>query len=269
MSMRVEFYGCIIGQCSLHFCKDFLSDCRLLIALLSCKWHIFWSQIYFASYIGGLPYKVIFANNARRSLLSHPLPYPTPPLPRKKIKVARSLQYQLRSPLRTVPVEIVINPLNECARCIKIHFRRRNQTLFTNVLWLAGPQCNRPMGMEKRRIRSQQISASSEWDVNHGARLARLNQKRTGRTMGAWSARVNNAHQWLQINMRVPMKVTSVATQGRSDASQWVTRYMLSYSMDGAHFTTYWSQGRAWVCYSLKEKYPYVSLLDRCHRWVW
>lgn len=156
----------------------------------------------------------------------------------------------------------------ECACCIKIHFRRRNQTLFTNLLWLAGPQCNRPMGMEKRRIRSQQISASSEWDLNHGARLARLNQKRTGRTMGAWSARVNNAHQWLQINMRVPMKVTSVATQGRSDASQWVTRYMLSYSMDGAHFTTYWSQGRAWVCYSFTEKYPYFSF-DRCYRWVW
>lgn len=105
------------------------------------------------------------------------------------------------------------------------------------------------MGMENRRIRSNQISASSEWDVNHGARLARLNQKRTGRTMGAWSARVNNHYQFLQIDMGVPMKVTSVATQGRSDASQWVTKYMLSYSIDGAHYTIYWSQGRPWVGY--------------------
>lgn len=111
-----------------------------------------------------------------------------------------------------------------------------------------GPRCNRPIGMENRRIRNQQISASSEWDANHGARLARLNQKRTGRTMGAWSARVNNAYQFLQIDLRVPMKVTSVATQGRSDANQWVTKYMLSFSLDGAHFAVYWSQGRPWVC---------------------
>ena len=126
--------------------------------------------------------------------------------------------------------------------------------------------------MENRRIRSNQISASSEWDVNHGARLARLNQKRTGRTMGAWSARVNNHHQFLQIDMRVPMKVTSVATQGRSDASQWVTKYMLSYSIDGAHYTIYWSQGRPWVCYCLIRlliglSYKLVPDLYRKHKY--
>ena len=95
------------------------------------------------------------------------------------------------------------------------------------------------MGMENRRIRSNQISASSEWDVNHGARLARLNQKRTGRTMGAWSARVNNHHQFLQIDMRVPMKVTSVATQGRSDAKQYVTSFAVAYSPDGYRWTPF------------------------------
>lgn len=121
------------------------------------------------------------------------------------------------------------------------------------------------MGMENRRIRSQQVSSSSDWDVNHSARLARLNQKRTGKTMGAWSARVNNAYQWLQIDMKVPMKVTSVATQGRSDASQWVTKYMLSYSIDGAHFTTYWSQGRAWVCYISELSFDYLI----CHLFRW
>ena len=72
--------------------------------------------------------------------------------------------------------------------------------------------------------------------------------------MGSWSARVNNHHQFLQIDMRVPMKVTSVATQGRSDASQWVTKYMLSYSLDGAHYTIYWSQGRPWVCNCLNRR---------------
>jgi len=111
------------------------------------------------------------------------------------------------------------------------------------------------MGMESGKIRSQQISASSEWDKNHGARLGRLNQKRAGRAIGAWSASISNHHQWLQIDMRGPMKVTGVATQGRNDhTNQWVTRYLLSYSLDGAHFTTYWSQGRPWVRLGLERR---------------
>ena len=104
------------------------------------------------------------------------------------------------------------------------------------------------MGMETGKIRSQQISASSEWNINHAARLGRLNQKRAGKAIGAWSAAICNSYQWLQIDTKVPMKVTSVTTQGRNDnTNQWVTRYQISYSLDGAHFTTYWSQGRAWV----------------------
>ena len=156
--------------------------------------------------------------------LSHELPY-------LKSLGRRTEWWNRQSPLKKMPVMpkcIIENVIKACLP--------------------TGPQCNRPIGMENRRIRNQQISASSEWDVNHGARLARLNQKRTGRTMGAWSARVNNAYQFLQIDLRVPMKVTSVATQGRSDANQWVTKYMLSFSLDGAHFAVYWSQGRPWVC---------------------
>ena len=71
---------------------------------------------------------------------------------------------------------------------------------------------------------------------------------------------MNNPHQFLQIDMRVPMKVTSIATQGRSDANQWVTKYMLSYSIDGAHYTIYWSQGRPWVRYCLNTSYVGLEL---------
>ena len=108
---------------------------------------------------------------------------------------------------------------------------------------LSGPKCDKALGIENGRIRNQQISASSEWDRNHAAYLAKLNRRRTGRLMGAWSSRVNNAHQWLQVYLKIPMKITSVATQGRNDAHQWVTKYRLSSSIDGAHFAFYWSQG--------------------------
>lgn len=32
------------------------------------------------------------------------------------------------------------------------------------------------------------------------------------------------------------MKITKVDTQGRQDSNQWVTRYLLSSSLDGIHW---------------------------------
>lgn len=85
------------------------------------------------------------------------------------------------------------------------------------------------------------------WDARHGPALARLNLKRTRVTMGAWSAAANNRYQWLQIDLGRFMKLKKIATQGRQDANQWVTRYQLSYSIDGAHFTSYVANGRVLV----------------------
>ena len=102
--------------------------------------------------------------------------------------------------------------------------------------------------MESGKIRDTQISASSEADSNHAVRLGRVNQKPSGKKIGAWAAGITNAYQWLQIDLKIPMKITSVTTQGRNDnTNQWVTRYLVEYSLDGAHFITYWSQGNAYV----------------------
>ena len=102
--------------------------------------------------------------------------------------------------------------------------------------------------MEKGKIRDTQISASSEWDSNHAAKLGRLNQKPAGKRIGAWAAGIPNAYQFLQIDLRIPMKITSVSTQGRNDnTNQWVTRYTIEYSLDGAHFKTFWSHGNVYV----------------------
>ncbi|XP_068726460.1 uncharacterized protein, partial [Montipora capricornis] len=112
---------------------------------------------------------------------------------------------------------------------------------------IIGPRCNRPIGIENGKIRGTQISASSEADSNHAAQLGRLNQKPSGKKIGAWAAGSVSAYQWLQIDLKIPMKLTSVTTQGRNDnTNQWVTRYLIEYSLDGAHFTTYWSQGNVY-----------------------
>ena len=49
---------------------------------------------------------------------------------------------------------------------------------------------------------------------------------------------MNNARQWLQICLGNIARITGIVTQGRRDAHQWVTRYVLSYG-DGSIFKAY------------------------------
>ena len=102
--------------------------------------------------------------------------------------------------------------------------------------------CNAPLGMENGLISDAQISASSEWDNNHGADRARLNGRRINLKKGAWSSRYNTLGQWLQVDLETYATVTGLATRGRSDADQWVTKYRMQYSNDGVNFHWYREQ---------------------------
>ena len=102
-----------------------------------------------------------------------------------------------------------------------------------------------PLGMENGAISDAQISASSQWDDNHGPHRARLNRRRFGNKRGAWSALNNDIYQWLQVDLGKYTTVTRIATQGRSDwGSRWVTKYMLQYSEDGVNFHFYKALGQ-------------------------
>ena len=99
--------------------------------------------------------------------------------------------------------------------------------------------------MESGAISDGQISASSQWDGNHAAIQGRLHFEAGGGKAGGWSTRENNANQWLQIDLGSEYrKVTRVATQGRNDYPQWVTKYKLQYSYDGVHFQYYREKGQ-------------------------
>lgn len=87
------------------------------------------------------------------------------------------------------------------------------------------------------------MTASSSYNVFHGPFLARLHRTRTGRYMGAWVARIRNSNQWLQVALGRPMTITGIATQGRHDANQWVTRYLVAFSQDNMHFEYYMEYG--------------------------
>lgn len=95
------------------------------------------------------------------------------------------------------------------------------------------------MGLQSGRLKNHMITASSVWDVNHAAHLARLHNRRRGRYMGAWFARYNTRYQWLQTDFGGAAKIIRISTQGRQDANQWVTQYYVTHSLDRVHFSEY------------------------------
>lgn len=96
--------------------------------------------------------------------------------------------------------------------------------------------------MESGKIKDGQISASSEYTSDkHGARFARLNKNLGG---GSWVAKTKDKNQWLQISLGTKVKVTAVASQGRTLYDQWVTKYKLQYGNDGKNFQYYKEEGK-------------------------
>ena len=94
--------------------------------------------------------------------------------------------------------------------------------------------------MENGAISDRQITASSQLDASHAATGGRLNFKATAHKAGSWSGGSNDSSQWLQIDLGIQnTKVTRVATQGRDNSPQWVTKYKLQYSDDGENFHYY------------------------------
>ena len=109
----------------------------------------------------------------------------------------------------------------------------------------------RPVGMEHGAIPDSQVSASSSLDSSQ-PHYARLNSQPVQRNRkGSWSAGSDNSSQWLQIDLGDQFtNVTCVATQGRQDYPQWVTKYNLQYSNDAITFHFYTDEkGQARVNY--------------------
>ncbi|KAK3730961.1 hypothetical protein QZH41_007182 [Actinostola sp. cb2023] len=100
--------------------------------------------------------------------------------------------------------------------------------------------CNiEPLGMQSKAIPDARITASSMWDGNHAPAQGRLNYKPPRGKAGSWSSRHNRVGQWIQVDLNRVTKVAGIATQGRSNANQWVKQYKLQYSSDGKTFNNY------------------------------
>ena len=94
--------------------------------------------------------------------------------------------------------------------------------------------------MENGAISDGQITASSKWDSLHEPYQARLHFKGSPKKAAAWSAGANNINQWLQVDLGDQYtNITHIATQGRANSDQRVTKYNLQYSIDGTNFVNY------------------------------
>ena len=106
--------------------------------------------------------------------------------------------------------------------------------------------------MESSAISDGQITASTVRDVNHASFQGRLHYLAIPGKAGSWSAKFNNLDQWLQIDLGNQLiKITGLATQGRNNFGQWVTKYKVQYSDDGANFRYYSDQCEIKVVYRL------------------
>lgn len=54
-----------------------------------------------------------------------------------------------------------------------------------------------------------------------------------------WCAAVNDRNQYLQLSSPIVFMVHKIITRGRKDSDQWVTTYLLSYTLNGADWINY------------------------------
>lgn len=81
--------------------------------------------------------------------------------------------------------------------------------------------------MQNYWIQNADITASSVRDIFHDPGKARLHGN------SAWMPSAQNEEQFLQIYFKGGTNVSAVAFQGHPNYEYWVTRYKLSFSLDG------------------------------------
>ena len=101
------------------------------------------------------------------------------------------------------------------------------------------------LGLENGNIPDSAITASSMLSSTYKPSLGRLHK------YYGWLAKTANKQQWFQVDFGSWTKVTRVATQGRQNGADWITKYNLAYSYDGVFFKDYKEDG-------------YTKVLIRC-----
>ena len=97
--------------------------------------------------------------------------------------------------------------------------------IMTYFSWFVKRLDCQAFGLENKAIADGKMTASSERNADHSAKHGRLFSQR------AWSAGINDANQWLEVDLSIIRNIVNrVGTQGSGDAQEWVTEYKLLYS---------------------------------------
>lgn len=91
--------------------------------------------------------------------------------------------------------------------------------------------------METGLIKNESITATSTLGPAFHPWFGRLDTSMQG---GGWCARVNNANQYIEVNLIEKYNVTRLMIQGVG--TSWVDKYSLNYSHNGLAWTTYKEQ---------------------------
>jgi len=75
-------------------------------------------------------------------------------------------------------------------------------------------------------LREHRVKASSVYSATHDLRGLPLNSAIPGHSH-SWCARTLNTNQWIDIDLGSPRRILGIATQGRGDYDQWVTKYRI------------------------------------------
>lgn len=101
----------------------------------------------------------------------------------------------------------------------------------------------KPLGIENGQTSDSQLSASSKLSASTGPSQGRLHLHSSSGMAGAWVAKTTK-DQWLGVDFYDTVKVTRMSIQGREDADQWVSSFILKSSIDGYMYETYKVNGK-------------------------
>lgn len=120
-------------------------------------------------------------------------------------------------------------------------------------------QCYMPLGIEDKRIPSENLRASTFYNpVHSNPSQSRLNNYKYATAYYGWRSR-QTKNQWLQCDIGRLARVTGVATQSARGQNAWVKRYTISYSNNGRSFKRYKAYGREKVFSGNYDNYHVVA----------
>ncbi|XP_036799131.1 coagulation factor VIII isoform X1 [Oncorhynchus mykiss] len=112
---------------------------------------------------------------------------------------------------------------------------QRNPALRMELLGCDLNSCSFPLGLQRRLVPDSSFRASSflqTWRLSWSPALARLRQDGSA---NAWRPKVNNPHEWLQVDLLVMKRITGVVTQGAWSilTQMMVTEFSVTISDEG------------------------------------